>query len=135
MKQPVRIAVTGAAGNISYSLLFKIASGEMLGAEQPVILQLVEIPQAMDKLKGVAMELEDCSFPLVHSITLHDNPFNGFKNAHYVMLVGSRPRVKGMERANLLETNATIFSEQGKALNDVANSDVKALVNWESSKH
>lgn len=128
MKQPVRIAVTGAAGNISYSLLFKIAAGEMLGADQPVILQLVEIPQAMDKLRGVAMELEDCAFPLVHGITLHDNPFEGFKGVHYAMLVGARPRSKGMERADLLEANAAIFSEQGKALNEVANRDVKALV-------
>lgn len=128
MKQPVRIAVTGAAGNISYSLLFKIASGEMLGTDQPVILQLVEIPQAMDKLKGVAMELEDCAFPLIHGITLHDNPFDGFKGVHYAMLVGARPRSKGMERADLLEANAAIFSVQGKALNEVANRDVKALV-------
>lgn len=128
MKQPVRIAVTGAAGNISYTLLFKIASGEMLGSDQPVILQLIEIPQAMDKLKGVAMELEDCAFPLVHGITLHDNPFEGFKGIHYAMLVGARPRTKGMERADLLEANAAIFSEQGKALNEVANRDIKALV-------
>ncbi|MGB0361156.1 MAG: lactate/malate family dehydrogenase, partial [Endozoicomonas sp.] len=105
MKQPVRIAVTGAAGNISYSLLFKIAAGEMLGADQPVILQLVEIPQAMDKLRGVAMELEDCAFPLVHGISLHDNPFDGFRGIHYAMLVGARPRSKGMERADLLEAN------------------------------
>lgn len=128
MKQPVRIAVTGAAGNISYSLLFKIAAGEMLGADQPVILQLVEIPQAMEKLRGVAMELEDCAFPLVHEISLHDNPFDGFKGVHYAMLVGARPRSKGMERADLLEANAVIFAEQGKALNEVANPDVKALV-------
>lgn len=128
MKQPVRIAVTGAAGNISYSLLFKIAAGEMLGADQPVILQLVEIPQAMDKLRGVAMELEDCAFPLVHGISLHDNPLDGFRGIHYAMLVGARPRSKGMERADLLEANAVIFAEQGKALNEVANRDVKALV-------
>lgn len=128
MKQPVRIAVTGAAGNISYSLLFKIAAGEMLGDDQPVILQLVEIPQAMNKLRGVAMELEDCAFPLIHGISLHDNPFDGFKGVHYAMLVGARPRSKGMERADLLEANAAIFSEQGKALNEVANRDVKALV-------
>lgn len=128
MKQPVRIAVTGAAGNISYSLLFKIAAGEMLGADQPVILQLVEIHQAMDKLRGVAMELEDCAFPLVHGISLHDNPFDGFRGVHYAMLVGARPRSKGMERADLLEANAVIFAEQGKALNEVANRDVKALV-------
>lgn len=128
MKQPVRIAVTGAAGNISYSLLFKIAAGEMLGPDQPVILQLLEIPQAMDKLRGVAMELEDCAFPLVHGISLHDNPFDGFKGIHYAMLVGARPRSKGMERADLLEANAAVFSEQGKALSEVANRDVKALV-------
>lgn len=128
MKQPARVAVTGAAGNISYSLLFKIASGEMLGEDQPVILQLVEIPQAMDKLRGVAMELEDCAFPLLHSISLHDNPFDGFRGVHYAMLVGARPRTKGMERADLLEANTTIFAEQGKALNEVANRDVKTLV-------
>ncbi|WP_330924400.1 malate dehydrogenase [Candidatus Sororendozoicomonas aggregata] len=128
MKQPVRVAVTGAAGNISYSLLFKIAAGEMLGTDQPVILQLVEIPQAMDKLRGVAMELEDCAFPLLHGISLHDNPFDGFKGVHYAMLIGARPRTKGMERSDLLEANAKIFAEQGKALNDVANRDVKALV-------
>ena len=128
MKQPVRIAVTGAAGNISYSLLFKIAAGEMLGSDQPVILQLIEIPQAIEKLRGTAMELEDCAFPLVHSISLHDNPFDGFQDAHYALLVGARPRTKGMERADLLEANAKIFAEQGKALNEVANKDVKALV-------
>ena len=128
MKQPVRIAVTGAAGNISYSLLFKIAAGEMLGADQPVILQLVEIPQAFGKLRGVAMELEDCAFPLVHGIFLYDNPLDGFRDVHYAMLVGARPRTKGMERADLLEANAEIFSEQGTALNAVANRDVKALV-------
>ena len=100
----------------------------MLGTDQPVILQLVEIPQAMDKLRGVAMELEDCAFPLIHGITLHDNPFDGFKGVHCAMLVGARPRSKGMERADLLEANAAIFSEQGKALNEVANRDVKALV-------
>ncbi|MDP0589541.1 MAG: malate dehydrogenase [Candidatus Endonucleobacter bathymodioli] len=128
MKQPVRIAVTGAAGNISYSLLFKIASGEMLGADQPVILQLVEIPQAMGKLLGVAMELEDCAFPLLHGISLNDNLLDGFRGIHYAMLVGARPRSKGMERADLLEANAEIFATQGKALNKVANRDVKALV-------
>ncbi|MDD7804198.1 MAG: malate dehydrogenase [Endozoicomonas sp. (ex Botrylloides leachii)] len=128
MKQPVRIAITGAAGNISYSLLFKIAAGEMLGYDQPVILQLIEIPHAIEKLRGVAMELEDCAFPLVHEISLHDNPFDGFRGAHYALLVGARPRTKGMERADLLEANAKIFAEQGKALNEVANRDVKALV-------
>ncbi|MDP0561808.1 MAG: malate dehydrogenase [Candidatus Endonucleobacter sp. (ex Gigantidas childressi)] len=128
MKQPVRIAVTGAAGNISYSLLFKIASGEMLGEDQPIILQLVEIPKAMDKLRGVAMELEDCAFPLLHGISMNDNPFDGFRGIHYAMLVGAHPRSKGMERADLLEANAEIFATQGKSLNEVANPDVKALV-------
>ncbi|MTI12731.1 malate dehydrogenase [Sansalvadorimonas verongulae] len=128
MKQPVRIAVTGAAGNISYALLFKIAAGEMLGSDQPVILQLVEIPQAMDRLHGVTMELEDCAFPLLHGVTLHDNPDSGFQGAHYAILLGARPRSRGMERADLLEANAAIFSAQGRALNKVANPDVKALV-------
>ena len=128
MKPAVRVAVTGAAGNISYSLLFKIAAGEMLGTDQPVILQLVEIPQAMNALRGVAMELTDCAFPLVQSISVHDNPEEGFKGAHYALLVGARPRGPGMERKDLLEANAAIFSVQGKALNDHANPDVRVLV-------
>lgn len=128
MRRPVRIAVTGAAGAISYNLLFKIASGEMMGADQPVILQLIELPGAMDSLRGVAMELEDCAYPLLHTITLHDNVEDGFKNAHYALLVGARPRGPGMERSDLLEVNAQIFARQGKALNDFANRDVKVLV-------
>lgn len=128
MKPAVRVAVTGAAGGIAYSLLFKIASGEMLGADQPVILQLVEIPPAMTTLRGVAMELEDCAFPLVQQINVYDNPQEGFKGVHYALLVGARPRGPGMERKDLLTANAQIFSVQGKALNDVANPDVRVLV-------
>jgi malate dehydrogenase len=128
MKQPVRIAVTGAAGNISYSLLFKIASGELLGKDQPIILQLLEIEDSMERLKGVAMELEDCAFHLLHEISLHSNPDTAFTGAHYAFLIGAKPRGKGMERADLLMANAKIFSEQGKALNNYANPDIKALV-------
>ena len=128
MRRPVRVAVTGAAGAISYSLLFKIAAGEMMGKDQPVILQLIEIPQAMDALRGVAMELMDCAYPLLHTITLHDNVEDGFNNAHYALLVGARPRGPGMERSDLIEVNGEIFARQGKALNDYANRDVKVLV-------
>ncbi len=128
MRRPVRIAVTGAAGAISYNLLFKIAAGEMMGKDQPVILQLIEVPQAMEALRGVAMELVDCAYPLLHTITLHDNVEDGFNNAHYALLVGARPRGPGMERSDLLEVNAEIFARQGKALNDFANRDVKVLV-------
>mgnify|MGYP000132286034 CR=1 FL=1 len=118
MKQPVRVAVTGAAGQISYSLLFKIASGQMLGLDQPVILQLLEIPPAMEALSGVVMEIDDCAFPLVQQIIQTDNPDVAFKDVDYAMLVGSRPRGPGMERKDLLEANAAIFSVQGKALNE-----------------
>jgi malate dehydrogenase len=128
VKPAVRVAVTGAAGNIAYSLLFKIAAGEMLGNDQPVILQLVEIPQAIGALRGVAMELEDCAFPLLQQVSVHDNPEEGFKGVHYALLVGARPRGPGMERKDLLEANAAIFSVQGKALNDNANPDVRVLV-------
>ena len=128
MKAPVRVAVTGAAGQISYSLLFRIAGGEMLGKDQPLILQLLEITPALDALKGVAMELEDCAFPLVHDIVQTDDPNVGFKDADYALLVGARPRGPGMERKDLLEANAAIFSVQGKALNDHASRDVKVLV-------
>lgn len=128
MRRPVRIAVTGAAGAISYNLLFKIAAGEMMGKDQPVILQLIEIPDAMNSLRGVAMELEDCAYPLLHTITLHDNVEEGFNNCHYALLVGARPRGPGMERRDLMEVNAEIFARQGKALNDHANRDVKVLV-------
>jgi len=128
MKQPVRVAVTGAAGNIAYSLVFRIAAGEMLGPEQPVILQLLEIPPAMKALQGVAMELEDCAFPLLQSISLSDDPNVAFKDADFALLVGARPRSKGMERKDLLSANAAIFSVQGKALNDHASHKVRVLV-------
>jgi malate dehydrogenase len=128
MKSPVRVAVTGAAGQISYSLLFRIAAGQMLGEDQPVILQLLEIPPAMDALSGVVMELEDCAFPLVQGIVATDNPDEAFKDIDYALLVGSRPRGPGMERKDLLEANAQIFSVQGKSLNDNASKAVKVLV-------
>ena len=128
MKAPVRVAVTGAAGQISYSLLFRIASGEMLGKDQPVILQLLEITPALEALKGVAMELEDCAFPLLAGIVQTDDATVAFKDAEYALLVGARPRGPGMERKDLLEANAAIFSAQGKALNDVAARNVKVLV-------
>ncbi len=128
MKQPLRVAVTGAAGNISYAMLFRIASGEMLGKDQPVILQLLEITPALDALKGVVMELEDCAFPLLAGIVQTDDATVAFKDVDYALLVGARPRGPGMERKDLLEANAAIFSAQGKALNEVASRDVKVLV-------
>ena len=128
MKAPVRVAVTGAAGQISYSLLFRIASGEMLGKDQPVILHLLEISPAMNALKGVAMELDDCAFPLLQKIVCSDDPNVVFKDADYALLVGARPRGPGMERKDLLEANAAIFSVQGKAINDYASRNIKVLV-------
>ncbi|MDX1803207.1 MAG: malate dehydrogenase [Alcanivorax sp.] len=128
MKAPVRVAVTGAAGQISYSLLFRIASGDMLGKDQPVILQLLEITPALEALKGVIMELEDCAFPLVAGIEGTDDANVAFKDADYALLVGARPRGPGMERKDLLEANAAIFSAQGKAINDNASKDIKVLV-------
>lgn len=128
MKQPVRVAVTGAAGNISYAMLFRIASGEMLGKDQPVILQLLEITPALDALKGVVMELQDCAFPLLADIVQTDDAKVAFKDIDYALLVGARPRGPGMERKDLLEANAAIFSAQGKALDEVASRDVKILV-------
>ena len=128
MKAPVRVAVTGAAGQISYSLLFRIASGDMLGKDQPVILQLLEITPALEALKGVAMELEDCAFPLVDGIVQTDDAKVAFKDADYALLVGARPRGPGMERKDLLEANAAIFSAQGQAINEVASRDIKVLV-------
>ncbi|MCH8543019.1 MAG: malate dehydrogenase [Alcanivorax sp.] len=128
MKAPVRVAVTGAAGQISYSLLFRIASGDMLGKDQPVILQLLEITPALEALKGVAMEIDDCAFPLVAGIVQTDDPKVAFKDADYALLVGARPRGPGMERKDLLEANAAIFSAQGKAMNEVASRDIKVLV-------
>ena len=128
MKAPVRVAVTGAAGQISYSLLFRIAAGEMLGTDQPVILQMLEITPALDALKGVAMELDDCAFPLLAGMVCTDDANQAFNDAEYALLVGARPRGPGMERKDLLEANAAIFSVQGKALNDHAARDVKVLV-------
>ncbi|MBM7333911.1 MAG: malate dehydrogenase [Alcanivorax sp.] len=128
MKAPVRVAVTGAAGQISYSLLFRIASGDMLGKDQPVILQLLEITPALEALKGVAMELDDCAFPLLAGIVQSDDAKVAFKDADYALLVGARPRGPGMERKDLLEANAAIFSAQGKAINEVASRDIKVLV-------
>jgi len=128
MKNPVRVAVTGAAGQIGYSLLFRIASGEMLGPEQPVILQLLEITPALNALKGVVMELDDCAFPLLAGVVQSDDANVAFKDADIALLVGARPRSKGMERKDLLEANGAIFTVQGKALNDVASRNVKVLV-------
>jgi malate dehydrogenase len=127
-KAPVRVTVTGAAGQIGYSLLFRIASGQLLGPEQPVDLRLLEIPQAMGALNGVAMELIDCAFPLLSGLDLHDDPAEAFDGVNVALLVGSRPRTKGMERAELLSENGKIFTVQGKALNDRAADDVKILV-------
>ena len=130
MKKPVRVAVTGAAGQIGYALLFRIASGEMLGKDQPVILQLLEVPVEgpQKALKGVMMELEDCAFPLLVGMEAHGDPMTAFKDVDYALLVGSRPRGPGMERAELLAINGAIFTAQGKALNAVASRDVKVLV-------
>jgi malate dehydrogenase len=129
-KKPVRVAVTGAAGQIGYALLFRIASGEMLGRDQPVILQLLEVPVEgpQKALKGVMMELEDCAFPLLHGMEAHGDPMTAFKDTDYALLVGSMPRKQGMERAELLSINGQIFIGQGKALNAVASRDVKVLV-------
>ena len=128
MKQPRKVAVTGAAGQISYSLLFRIASGQMLGDDQPVVLQLLEIPPAMEALSGVVMEIEDCAFPLLQGIVATDNPDKAFEDADFALLVGSRPRGPGMERKDLLEANAQIFSVQGKSLNQHASREVRVLV-------
>src|SRR5437660_307712 len=129
-KTPVRIAVTGAAGQIGYALLFRIAAGDMLGADQPVVLQLLEIAdeKAQKALKGVMMELEDCAFPLLASMQAHSDPSGAFRDADYALLVGARPRGPGMERRDLLAANAQIFTAQGKALNAVARRTVKTLV-------
>src|SRR5947209_3797590 len=129
-KKPVRVAVTGAAGQIGYALLFRIASGEMLGKDQPVFLQLLEIPdeKAQKALKGVMMELDDCAFPLLAGMEAHGDPMTAFKDVDYALLVGARPRGPGMERKDLLAANAQIFTAQGKALNQVASRNVKVLV-------
>ena len=129
-KKPVRVAVTGAAGQIGYAILFRIASGEMLGKDQPVILQLLEVPveKPQQALQGVMMELQDCAFPLLVGMDAHSDPMTAFKDADYALLIGSRPRGPGMERAELLAVNGAIFTAQGKALNAVASRNVKVLV-------
>jgi len=129
-KKPVRVAVTGAAGQIGYAVLFRIASGEMLGKDQPVVLSLLEVPveKAQQALQGVMMELQDCAFPLLVGMEAHSDPMTAFKDVDYAMLIGSRPRGPGMERAELLAVNAEIFTAQGKALNAVASRNVKVLV-------
>jgi malate dehydrogenase len=128
MKDPVRVTVTGAAGQIGYALLFRIAAGEMLGKDQPIILQLLEITPALDALTGVIMEIEDCAFPLVRGIVGTDDASVAFTDCDYALLVGSRPRGPGMERKDLIEANAAIFSVQGKAINDHASRAIKVLV-------
>jgi len=127
-KNPIRVTVTGAAGQIGYSLLFRIASGEMLGKDQPVILQLLEITPSLAALKGVVMELDDCAFPLLAGVVQTDDPKVAFKDAQVALLVGARPRSKGMERKDLLEANGAIFTVQGRAMNEVAARDIKVLV-------
>ncbi len=128
MKAPVRVAITGAAGQIGYSLLFRIANGDMLGRDQPIILQLLDVPQAQQTLRGVAMELEDCVFPMLQQVIITDDPKVALRDAEIVLLVGARPRNKGMERKDLIEANGAIFSAQGKLLNEVAARHVKVLV-------
>ena len=128
MKAPVRVAITGAAGNIGYAMAFRVAAGDMLGKDQPVILQLIEIAPAMDALQGVVMELNDCAFPLLAGIETADNPVDGFKDTDYAMLVGARPRGPGMERADLLSANGAIFGPIGKAMNEGSNRGIKVLV-------
>ena len=130
LKKPVRVAVTGAAGQIGYAILFRIASGEMLGKDQPVVLSLLEVPveKAQQALQGVRMELEDCAFPLLAGMEAHSDPMTAFKDVDYALLIGSRPRGPGMERAELLAVNGEIFTAQGKALNAVASRNVKVLV-------
>ena len=128
MKAPVRVTITGAAGQIGYQLAFRIASGQMLGDNQPVILQLLEIPPAIPALQGVVMELHDCAFPTLAGIVATDDPNTAFENSDYALLVGARPRGPGMERKDLLEANGAIFSVQGKAMNDHASRDIRVLV-------
>ena len=128
MKTPVKVTITGAAGHIGYALAFRVASGEMFGPDQPVILRLVEIPQAMSSVHGVGMELEDCAFPLLYDVVLTDDAAIGFREAHYAILIGAKPRSKGMERKDLIEENAKIFSAQGRAINDHASDKIRVLV-------
>ena len=128
MKPPVRVVVTGAAGQIGYQLLFRIAAGNMLGPDQPVILHLLEIPPAMQAVQGVVMELEDCAFPLLHGVVATDDANVAFKDANFALLVGAMPRGPGMERSDLMQANAKIFSVQGEAINDHASKDIKVVV-------
>jgi len=129
-KTPVRVAVTGAAGQIGYAIVFRIASGEMLGKDQPVILSLLEVPmeKPQQALKGVMMELEDCAFPLLVGMEAHSDPMTAFKDADYALLIGSRPRGPGMERGDLIRENGPIFTGQGRAINDHAAKDVRVAV-------
>lgn len=128
MKTPIRVAVTGGAGQIGYSLLYRLATGETLGPDQPVILQVLEVPQAIDALRGVIMELDDCAFPLLHDVIGTDDPTEAFNGANVAILVGGKPRGKGMERADVIKDNAPIFTVQGQAINDHAAKDVRVLV-------
>ena len=128
MKSPIRVAVTGAAGNIGYALLFRLASGDCFGKDQPIILQLLEIPRAMNALQGVVMELNDAAFPLLHGIVASDDPNVAFRDANQIFLVGSMPRKDGMVRADLIRTNGPIFTGQGRAINDNAADDVRVIV-------
>jgi malate dehydrogenase len=130
MKQPIRVAITGAAGQIGYALVFRIASGQMFGPEQPVVLQMIEVPveKAMNALRGVAMELEDCAFPLLSDMVLTDDPAVGFKDANWCLLVGAKPRGPGMERADLLKDNGKIFVEQGRVIDRLAAADARVAV-------
>ncbi|MCU7905803.1 MAG: malate dehydrogenase [Candidatus Thiodiazotropha sp. (ex Epidulcina cf. delphinae)] len=128
MKPAVKVTITGAAGHIGYALVFRVASGAMFGQKQPVILRLLEIPQSMSSLSGVGMELEDCAFPLLHDIVLTDDPAIGFRDTDYAILIGAKPRSKGMERKDLITENAKIFSAQGKSINRYASEYVRVLV-------
>src|SRR3954470_16525172 len=130
MKQPIRVAITGPAGQIGYALVFRIASGQMFGPDQPVIMQMIEVPveKAMNALKGVAMELEDCAFPLLHDMVQTSDPNVGFKDANWSLLVGAKPRGPGMERADLLKDNGKIFIEQGQIIDRVAEHDARVAV-------
>ena len=128
MKKPIKVTITGAAGHIGYALVFRVASGAMFGPDQPVILRLLEVPQALSSLNGVGMELEDCAFPLLYDVVLTDDSAIGFRDADCAVLVGAKPRGKGMERKDLIEENAKIFSLQGRAINDYASGQVRVLV-------
>ena len=128
MKKPLKVTITGAAGNIGYALAFRVAAGDVFGPDQPVILQLMELPMTMGPLGGVGMEMEDCAFPLVHDVVLTDDPKVGFRDTDYALLVGAKPRTKGMERSDLISENARIFSTQGRAINEHASREVRVMV-------